>query len=243
MRYSIAEMIIDFKTKADKLDSKDFTDIPLPIIIRLLNEAQLSTVLERYGENNIYHAGFESNQKRIDELSTLVVPEEVLIMSILPGKTSYPNSDNIYSGDLTNTKEKYLFLLRCNFIACTSICTGINMNGIQTTTDDLDRILNSPFECPSLEWRETPYRITNKSLRAYSDNSYTVSHAVIDYLRYPKDMDITGYTHRDGSISTTTECELPEFLRKTIVNKAVLSIKESLKDNIQYESLRLQQDE
>ncbi len=235
MRYNIQEMIYDFKMKADKLDSKDFKDIPLPQIIRLLNEAQIITVLSRYGQNNLYKEGFEANQKRIDELSVLTVVDENLACNKV--------GTNIYSSDLVKTKYKYLFLLRANFLASTSNCFDLEMSGIQVKTDDLDRILTSSFDSPSLEWRETPYRIANNSLRVYSDSSFTITQATIDYLRYPNDMDVEGYVHFDGTKSKTQECELPEFLRKTIVNNAVLSLKEDLKDNIQYEQIRLQTDE
>lgn len=228
----IQELVYDYKRKADKLDSKDNQDIPLPQIIRDLNEAQLKILMTRYAPNNLYKTGFEGSQKRIDELSVLVVPDEKLTLK--------KKEENIFVTDLTKTKENYLFLLRASFVAKNSSCSDLLLNGIQTKTDNLNNVLSSPFDSPSLEWRETPYRIAQNSLRVYSDGSFDVTHAIIDYLRYPRKMDITGYTHFEGNASSDVHCELPDFLQNDIVDTAVMLGKLPIGADIAPEQIRRQ---
>lgn len=227
----IKELVYDYKKKLDKLDSQDYPDIPLPVIIRDLNEAQMKIVLTRYSPNNLYRQGFEGSQKRIDELSVLVVPDENL-------NTVVKINDNIYSFDLDNTEENYLFLLRANFLVTTGNCTDILLDGINSKTDNLNTILSSPFEQPSIPWRETPYRIADNKIRVYSDGDFKVTKAIIDYLRYPVKVDIIGYTDFDGSSSTNINSELPYFLKDDIVDAAVLLTRLSLKDDVAADQFR-----
>lgn len=228
---TIQELVYDYKRKLDKLDSQDYPDIPLPVIIRDLNEAQQKIVLTRYSPNNLYRQGFEGSQKRIDELSYLVVPDEQLSGAIKV-------ADNIYSFNLENTQKDYLFLLRANFLVSTATCTDILLDGISSKTDNLNTILSSPFEKPSLSWRETPYRIADNKLRVYSDGEFKVTKAIIDYLRYPRKMDIVGYIDFDGTNSTNVECELPEFLQNDIVDAAVTLARLNLKDDVTAQQYR-----
>jgi hypothetical protein len=208
-------MVYNFQLKADKLDSKNAANLQLPAIIMFLNEGQNSLVLKRYGgRNTTYRAALEANQKRKDEFQRLIVPDEQL------GATRI--TDEIYTADLLKTKEKYLFLLRANFDATKNGCANRKLKGVLTETDDLDLVEGSSLDDSSFEWGECVYRLAQDKIRMRSDGTFKITFAKIDYLRYPKQMDMVGYEHFDTKVSTDIQCELPDFLHYDIVDESLL---------------------
>ena len=75
---TIQDMHWDFKLKLNKIDSSDFTNLQIPEIDWLLNEAQILFLKQRYGISNQKRMGFEISQKRIDDLRNLVVKDVFL---------------------------------------------------------------------------------------------------------------------------------------------------------------------
>lgn len=212
----IEETVYNFKLKADKLDSKAAANIQLPAIIVLLNEGMMNMLIKRYGgKNTAYRTAFEEVQKRRDEFQKLIVPDEELTASEV--------NKFVYTADLTTTKQRYLFLLRANMQATKGKCVNRKLKGRLTETDDLDLVEDSPLEDSSFEWGDCIYRLAEDKIRMRSDGTFLIKKATIDYLRYPKKMDMVGYEHFDGSASTNVECELPEFLIPNVVNEALVT--------------------
>jgi hypothetical protein len=46
----------------------------------------------------------------------------------------------------------------------------------------------------------------------------------IEYLRYPKPVDIEGYVHFDGTPSINQDCELEGYLEDEILDRACLEL-------------------
>lgn len=217
----IQEMVYLFKMEAQRVDTKSTTGIPLAQIIIYLNNGMITLLMQRYGPNNNYRATLESIQKRIDEWQRLVIPHEELICEA--------SEKGRFLADLTDTKEKYLFLLRCSFTGSQGKCGDCKFTSVYSQSDDLDSDLDNPNARPNFEWREVLHRIARDKIIAYTDGTFTLDRADIDYLRYPKALDIAGYEHFDGNASKNVNCELPEFLHKDIVTEAVLAFELSFK--------------
>lgn len=208
------EMIYTFRLKADKIDSKNAANIKIAAIIYLLNEGMMSLVIKRYGgRNTTYRAALEEIQKRRDEFQRIIVPDEML--------SAEKVNDEVYIADITKTKHTYMFLLRTNMYASKDACKDRKLRGLLTETDDLDLIEGSPLDDSSFEWGDCRFRIADDKLRMRSDGSFIITKARIDYLRYPKKIDIAGYKNFDGTASETAECELPKFLHSDIVDEAL----------------------
>jgi len=176
----------------------------------------------RYGSNNAYQASFESIQKRIDEWQRLVIPHEMISMSSVSGT-------NRFELDITDTKQKYLFLLRASFVASKKDCQDVPIyNTYIVQTDDLNFNLDDPDFVSNFEWREINYRLASDKIIAYTDRTFSITKADIDYLRYPKLIDIAGYTHFDGSASADVDCELPDFLHEEIATEGIALFKLAL---------------
>ena len=73
---NILEMHIAIQQGVDKINSLQ-ADMLLPEEIDLeLNKAQMKFISTKYGRNNMLSKGFEENQKRIDDLRTLLTEYE-----------------------------------------------------------------------------------------------------------------------------------------------------------------------
>lgn len=216
-------MIYQFKLRAQRVDTKTAPGLKIPQIIIYLNEGMMNLLKLRYGPNNAYRASLEAIQKRIDEWQKLIVPHEELT------STPFQSTNNIFEFDILSTAQKYLFLLR---IACYGNKGGCNkqkLNMFFSPSNNLEADLDSPNTKPNFEWREALYRFAQDKILAYSDSTFSIDLANIDYLRYPKPIDIAGYTHFDGSASTNVDCELPPFLHPEILDQATIDFELSQK--------------
>lgn len=210
----IKSMHYEFKLKLDRIDTLSNPDFNVAEIDWLLNEAQLLFVKQRFTQNNNQRSGFETTQKRIDDLSTLVVkyPEQ-------SGITPLNNSI-----DLSTLKFPYLFLLRGE------VDVQLNPNCIKRVPlkyiqhDDLTEALKDPFTKSSLDYIIYTVGKTNNSnsssIYLYSGD-YTVTAVYPEYIKYPNRMSLGGYKFIDGVVTTTSNCELPEQVHSEIIDLAV----------------------
>lgn len=112
------ELRYDFKLKYDKVDSQTKQNFNPAEIDWILNWAQETLVKRRYGQNNILRTGFEGTQKRIDDLSTLVVKypkqPEVFLTNL---------GDGVYELPLNSLLHDYLFFIRGKVQVAYPSCT------------------------------------------------------------------------------------------------------------------------
>jgi hypothetical protein len=212
---TIHEMIYQFKLRAQRIDTKSAPGLKLPQIIIYLNMGMLNLLKSRYNPNNKYNATLESIQKRIDEWQMLVVPHETI-------KTA-EFTTNVHSIDILKLKQKYLFLLRITPYGSKGSCNDQKFFSHYSSSDDLNIDLDNPNSSPNFDWRETLHRFASDKILVYTDGTFKIQRAELDYLRYPKPLDIKGYTHFNGSPSADVNCELPEFLHDEIVNESVIA--------------------
>ena len=208
-----ALMVRRFLQMADNLDSKNRTELPAPQIIEWLNDAQMQLITEKYGPFNKYSTGFEGNEKRSQELRILLEPVAKI-------KKTKVDEDRVVFG-LGEHEAKIMYNVRVRFKGDTSNCNDIRFSGIFVQTDDLNNDVYGPFLEPSLAWREIPYRMTSEGLEAFQNKELTLDMLLLEYLRYPKKIDVKGYTHIDGSASVNQDCELPALLHEGVVRRAV----------------------
>lgn len=210
----VKSMHFEFKLKLDRIDTLSNPDFNVAEIDWLLNEAQLLIVKQRFTQNNNQQSGFETNTKRIGDLSTLVVkqPEQDGIIPI----------DN--SIDLSTLKFPFLYLLRAD------ADVQLNPNCIKRVTlkyvqhDDLSEALKDPFNKSSLDSIVYTIGKTNASnspsIYIYPEN-FNVIKIFPEYLKLPNRISFGGYKFIDGTISTTSNCELPEQIHSEIIDLAV----------------------
>jgi hypothetical protein len=227
----IQEMVYLFKLQAERVDTKKSQDLSIPKIITILNSGQINLIKRKYGINNLYRSGFEAVQKRKQDLQKLSVLNEEISPTV--------SGSTVVQFDLSNLAKPFLFDTRVRFKASKGTCTNKILVGLPTQTDDMNLVDMSSNRIPSFEWRETTYRIASDRIHAESDGSFTIPKMVIDYLRYPVNMDIVGYKHFSGATSTNINCELPEFLIGEVIDQAALEFKLWTQDpNFQFSQVK-----
>jgi len=232
---TVEEQHIDFKRKLNKVDSQNYRNFRPEEIDLYLNEGQELFIKKRLNRNNIYQVGFETTQKRIEDLRDIHVKfEGDSVQPLAPTLIS----TNVYTFSLAglglvNDKLKYLYKTRVSFKGTKGTCTAVDLDGVAAQTDDLNEILRSEFYNPSFEWRQVPYLFSEDLLYVYTDGTFAITELRLDYIKRPlkianpnavKDNSgtILGYNYPDGTAAVQTDCELQSmYVPSEIVDEAV----------------------
>lgn len=211
----------EFKLKMDRVDTMSSTDFNAAEIDWLINEAQLVYINNRINPAKKAR-GFEGDQKRIDDLSTLVIK-----YPIQPGITPTLLDAEIYEVDLADLSYPYLHLIS----AFTNVDLGNDC--IKSTPlkfiqhDDYREALRDPFNSPSLDF--IPYNFgrstagNSSAIFIYTSNlSGTLDKVFVEYIKRPVKVSLGTYQYIDGITYPTTDCELPEHTHSEIVDLACL---------------------
>lgn len=213
---TIQEVHYQFKLNLDRVDSLANPDFNPAEIDFFLNEAQLIFVKQRMGTTNAKRSGFETSQKRIDDLGNLVVkfPLQPYIVPVLV-------SPGVYEVDTTTTTLQYLYLINAYAIVQKEDCEiRIPLKFVQH--DDINDALRDPFNKDSKEF--IPYNVgrnsanTGTSLYIYStQNIIGVS---LEYVKYPKRVSFGNYTYLDGVLYPPSSFETSEQTHREIIDIA-----------------------
>jgi hypothetical protein len=211
---STEELVYEFKLALNKVNRQDNVNIPIEDIIVYLNQAQISWVKTKLNPNNIYRAGYEAIRKRIDDLQVLKKDN----IELKPVKTN----DQLHIGYNCSLEdaENYMFYINSYSKAIKNTCSGILTHDLIRSGDLTTRYLNVNYS-PSFEWRTTLVTLGDNNLTVYTDGTFEIDSVFINYLRYPKRIDITGYLKLDNTQSINQDCELPEYAKSDIVDLAV----------------------
>lgn len=215
---TITEMHYDFDLKYDRVSSQHRQDFNRAEKDWLLNEAQYVVLKQRYGLNNLYKSGFESLQKRIDDLSSIHIkyPRQPYVDLI------YHSDENIYELPLSELAEDYwIFTSRGKVNVIDDDCEYKAKLRLVQNDDDFE---NDPFENSSIEEVTINFGKSSEeegSSVYFYPGSLTLTSAYIEYLKKPNRMNYGGYAYIDGVTYDQTDCELPDMLHNEIVDIAV----------------------
>jgi hypothetical protein len=209
----VQELVYEFKLSLNKMDRQDNVLVPLEDILVYLNQAQLSWIKTKVGENNIYKDGYEATRKRIDDLQTLKVDNQSL--------TLQETNDVLYKGYKADLKQvpDYMFYVMSHTAASKQDCNaGLTVDLIRQ--NDLSTLYFDANFSPSYEWRSTFATIGQDNIIVYTDGSFELEYVYLTYLRYPKSIDSEGYIKINGTDSVNQDCELPYYAKSDILDLA-----------------------
>ena len=210
----VQELIYEFKLSLNKMDRQDNVQVPLEDILVFLNQAQISWVKSKVGDNNVSKEGYEGTRKRIDDLQMLKVDDVSLPLM----KTT----DVLYKGykaDL-NSLPNYMLYIMSHVGARKEDCrAGLTVDLIRH--NDLSSLYFDANFQPSFEWRSTFATIGQDYVTVYTDETFEIENLYLTYLRYPKPIDSEGYINLDGEDSVNSDCELPYYAKGDILDLAV----------------------
>lgn len=219
---SIVEMHYDFDLKIDKVASLNKSDFNVAEKDWLLNEGQNVYIKTKYSGNNVLSTGFETTQKRIDDLSSLVVkyPKQSWI-------TPTELDEGVYEMSLADLEYPYWFFIRGQIeVAVSDSCSKLaSLKIIQH--DDLNYLLNDPFNNSSIEevisnfGRSTDDSTTIKSSLYIYPGNLNIGRVKLEYIKQPAKLNYGGYAYIDNITYSQQSCELPEHTHPEIVDIAV----------------------
>lgn len=219
---NINRMHLEFKLLYDKIDSSALPDLKTAEIDFLLNQGMLNYIKARYTRLNILGQGFEEIQKRTDDLKALVVTKFAPVSAVATELNTYKlDIKNLTDDEAGNTpyNGEYLYYLRGrvkNEVDCGSKYIGLKLK----RHDELDMVLDDPFNKPD---RLNPIAyFENGDIYAVTDGTYTISGAMITFIKKPFLVDKAQILSPLG-LSGTDELELdyPEEIIKYAVEAAL----------------------
>lgn len=222
----VQELIYEFKLSLNKMDRQDNVQVPLEDILVFLNQAQLSWVKSKVGENNIFKDGYEGTRKRIDDLQVLKVDDVSLPL--------IKTTDVLYKGYKASLKSlpNYMLYIMSHVGARKEDCkAGLTVDLIRQ--NDLSTLYFDANFSPSFEWRSTFATIGQDNITVYTDESFEIENLYLTYLRYPKPIDSEGYINLDGGDSVNSDCELPYYAKADVLNLAIKFAAQSVDNQTQ----------
>lgn len=192
----LIELQESFEIELNKLD--DALTKPTSLITEYFLNAGLDKYWKtRYSDNNYKREGFEQNQKRIDDLRTLVTEHK------------YDEQDiNTVSKELytVTIPDDYLLLLgdTAGIAPADGVineCWEKDSNGnyivhysdtIEGTIETVDRIRENSLSEYHLRYTKAkPIKLqSNDIIKLYTDGNYKIAKYIIQYLRRPNKIDI-----------------------------------------------------
>ena len=251
------QMHSEFKFLMDKVDSSANPLFLSQEIDKLLNISQDKFVNKRAFGNNVRRTSFEEDQKRRDDLRTLISririnnPDiEGLTPGVIPNSATFtlPSSGTFSGGYRHSIMEEALVIPRSSSPESTQFGVNIieeeiplqgdNVNQIRVsvkpiTHDRYTKIMDDPFNKPE---KNSVYRLDssdedyNKQVILIHSEDTVVSQYILHYIREPL------------SISSGQDCILPNHTHREIVRMAVVEALEGI-ESPRYQSSKIELNE
>lgn len=204
--------------RLNKLSTNVHQQIPKEDKVLALNEAQIKLVKTKVDPNNIYRIGLDGFKKRYQDLQFLV--ENFEDHQLIP--KLFDRVLNKWMVSVQSISPQFMYYLDSYLIADKGVCKNkvVYTNGDLVKHADITTLLQNANYKPSFEYQETIVDISYSELHYYTDGTFTPKKVYLSYLRYPKEIDLEGYVHLDGTESVTTDSELEEYLEDELLDLA-----------------------
>jgi hypothetical protein len=215
----ILNILVGIDDRLNKNSNLEQQSIPVETKITVANQMQDKLILKKLGLNNNYQLGLDAFKKRYEDLQVLVVNYEKQLVTKTP-----EDLFNSYSMSVTNLTNSFLMPIDLYVTSTKGKCENRILNIIDIIKHgDVQTKLNSPHFVPSFNYQESLASISSNNIYIYPDkeNSFVINSLYITYLRYPIQMDYTGYIHLNGTPSTTVDCELDAYLENELLDLIV----------------------
>ena len=218
----IREMHYDINFKLNKVDSQQYKNLKVPEKDWALNEAK-DIFIKSIAEPRIpNHLGFETSQRSIDDIRTLVVNNRELTPTI---------NDTEY---LITLPEDYMFYVSAEAIISRVGCKDKKVRLTPVQHDDL--VEEDSFYNSSFEWGDVNMKFFDGGIKVFTDGTFSVKTVLLNYIREhaymhnAQDFLPAGqYKLPSGQLlAGKQDCELPKHTHREIVDIAVLILSNNL---------------
>lgn len=220
---TIKEMQYDIKFKLNKVDSQQYRNLRIPELDWVINEAYEIFVKSVAEPRTSNYLGFETSQRTIDDIRTIVVNDKNIIPTKLDNKTY-----------VLSLPQDYMFYISASVVITKKNCSDRIARAILRQHDD--RFESSPFDNSSFEWKEVNIRFYEDGIKLFTDGTFDIKEVKLNYIRKhayihnAQDFLPTGsYKLPSGTLLTgSQDCELPIQTHREIVDIAVLILTNNL---------------
>lgn len=237
----VEELIYDVDFKLNNIASNKHQGIEIENKILALNDAHISLILTKYGEDNKYKFGLDSVQKRYNDLEGLVEKDKYLPL------TEDKNPLKSWSCNLELLNPTYMLGIPGSeyILADKNNCKDNVVVVEEIKHGDIRTVLSNTNTKPSFEYQETPGVISKSRWQVFTDGTFTPKKFFLWYIRYPVKVDYPGYVHFGGKNSILQNSELPYFLKEELTDLAVRNLAMSTENQsaFQYSNLKVQNNE
>ena len=190
------------------------------LLFSLLNEAIDKFWKTRYSGINVKQKGFEQDQKRIDDLRTLIKTKKFIDTEITNEdniyKVTLPGNYNILLGDTVGIAPLDGAQLPCWEKDNTGAYVVKHSDTIESRIETIDRQLSNSLSEHRLKYSTArPLRlVSDSSILLYTDGNYKIADYTITYLSKPSKLDVKNNPNSEYT-------DLPQQTHMEIVKLAV----------------------
>lgn len=208
---TIQEFHTNFYQELDKTQDFEYPAFQPEQIDYWLNKAQQRFIESRLYPKDPRFKGFEGNQKRIDDLKSLVKKSDAIT----------PVADGtIYYSQLPND---YLHLIRHWCITNDSTCGTKSVGGVQVQQDDLNKLLKDPFWRPVAN--EPLFYLMGNKIVYEQVVGFAITETRLNYIKKPVQMKLGS---QYVEISDDIDCELDSPTHQEILDIAISMVLENI---------------
>jgi hypothetical protein len=113
-------------------------------------------------------------------------------------------------------------------------CKEVTIFNYEKKPGNIIPILQDGAAGPEFDYREAPFIVGSDKIRIYKGD-YTVDKSFVNYYRLPKDIDMIGYTHFDGTESTDIDPELDDYSCVEVLEKLAVEISRQITDGEKFQ--------
>jgi hypothetical protein len=205
--------------KVNRNDSNSNIHVPRAKFVIVYNEQQRNWLKETL-KNNL-------DSDDLDELNDLLVDD----VSLTKIKVHRDHVDFELPSDFYRFSNSYC-------LADRDECKGRPLVVWNTKSKNIRTLLQSENHNPSFDYEETICSIASEQLRVYFSD-FTITDLFLEYYRFAKDIDLEGYVHLNGNLSTNIHPELGDDMVDEILN---LCAKEIMRNNENANGLQFAKD-
>ena len=214
---NIREMHYDFKQKINKIDSQQYRNLKVPEIDWKINEA-IELFIKIVAEPKFAtKLGFETSQRVIDDIRTLVVNSEELV--------EFSKDEDTATFTIPDT---YFDFVGIDKLLMKSGSCEVKADKVFVRQHD-DDFQDSPFDRSNFLWREANVRFYNEGIKVFTSGEFTVEGLYLNYIKQPASVnnceDFVGGQYKTLAgvvLSTSVDCDLPVHTHREVVDIAVM---------------------
>lgn len=203
-----------FQLKTSSLANSDNIDISPGEFVLIYNEQQ----------NKWYESKFKGRSSKfvIDDVQTLAARDVPL--------TQVGSNDDYQEYDLP---DDYLDYVNAHARATRDACKR-RMKCYQVMLPNKEIVLDDPNNNASFDYKETFITVSADKLQVYKTD-FTLDSVFLTYYRYPKGIDIAGYTKVDQTASVNIDPELVDEYVNEIIDWCTAEVDRSFRDPNSYQ--------